>query len=80
MYYIYVLLFYKRICNANIEGNFFSKHNLLVLKVQKALKFLSGILLKKFTRKREEVKFIEKPQQSNTNKILCERRRIEPNK
>ncbi len=80
MYYICVLLFYKHIYSADIEGNFFSKHNPLVLKVQKALKFPLGILLKKFTRKREEVKFIEKPQQSNTSEILCERRRIEPNK
>lgn len=73
-------MFYKRIYNTDIGRNFFSKHNSLVLKVQKALKFPLGILLKKFTRKREEVKFIEESQQSNTSEILCERRRIEPNK
>ncbi len=80
MYYIYILLFHKRIYSANIGRNFFSKHNPLVLKVQKVLKFPLGILLKKFIRKREEVKFIEEPQQSNTSEILCERRGIEPNK
>lgn len=48
MHYICVSKFYWRIYNANIERNFFSKHNPLVLKVQKTLKFPLGILLKKF--------------------------------